>query len=245
MKSFWLKIGSGAVAVFLVGMMLVTLGRQAKTAAAEALTTALQSSAFSGVSSAASDLPFRLDGERLGTVQHASIHRVQSGALPEVNLVVQLADPASARQLHDCVLVPDRDEGFDFDRGFTCAEGMKGSLVDVGRVQFMPGNFDRPMMVSRPVARDMSQGDPFQATADLGGAVRINVQGNGGELVRLLADHRRASVKVNDELGRAVLRLFADSTGATIRVKDEKGRNIVSLDAGDGKFSLSVDTTGH
>jgi hypothetical protein len=245
MKSFWLKIGFGAVAVFLVGMMLLTLGRQAKTAAAEALTTALQSSAFTGVSSAASDLPFRLNGERLGTVQRASIHRVQSGALPEVNLTVQLTDHGAARQLHDCVLVPERDEQFDFDRGFSCAEGLKGDLVEVGRIQFLPGNFDRPIMVSRAVARDMSRGEPFEANADLGGAVRINVQGNGGELVRLLADHRGASVKVNDELGRAVLRLFADSTGATIRVKDDKGRNVVSLDAGDGKFSLSVDTTGH
>lgn len=245
MKSFWLKIGFGAVAVFLVGMMLLTLGRQAKTAAAEALTTALQSSVLTGVSNAASDLPFRLDGERLGTVQRASIHRVQSGALPEVNLTVQLTDNGSARQLHDCVLVPERDEQFDFDRGFTCAMGLKGDLVEVGRIQFLPGNFDRPIMVSRAVARDLSRGEPFEANADLGGAVRINVQGNGGELVRLLADHRGASIKVNDELGRAVLRLFADSTGATIRVRDEKGRNVVSLDAGDGKFSLSVDTTGH
>lgn len=245
MKSFWLKIGFGALGVFLVGMMLVTLGRQAKTAAAEAITTALQSSAFSSVASAASDLPFRLDGERLGTVQRASIHRAQAGALPEVNLLVQLADADAARPLHDCVLVPDRDEQFDFDRGFTCAEGMKGDLVEVGRVQFTPVNFNRPIMVRGNVARDMSKGDPFVANADLGGAVRINVQGNGGELVRLLADHHGASVKVNDELGRAVLRLFADSTGATIRVKDDKGRNVVSLDAGNGQFSLTVDTTGH
>jgi hypothetical protein len=245
MKSFWLKIGFGALGVFLAGMMLITLGRHAKTAAAQAITTALQSNAFTSVASAASDLPFRLEGDRIGTVQHVSIHRGQTGALPEVNLVVQLSDPGAERQLHDCVLLPERDQQVDFDRGFTCAEGMKGDLVEVGRVQFIPANFNRPIVVTRNVARDMSKGDPFEANADLGGAVRINVQGNGGELVRLLADHHGASVKVNDELGRAVLRLFADSTGATIRVKDDKGRNVVSLDAGDGKLSLTVDTTGH
>lgn len=245
MKTFWLKIGFGAVAVFLVGMMLLTLGRQAKLAASEAITTALQSSSFTKVASAASDLPFRLDGERLGTVERASIHRVDTGALPEVNLVVHLTAAGAARQLHDCVLVPSRDEQFDFDRGFTCAQGMTGDLVEVGRIQFANPNFDRPIMVSRTVARDMSKGEPFQATADLGGAVRINVQGDRGELVHLLADHHGANIKVNDELGRAVLRLFADSTGATIRVKDKQGRNIVSFDAGDGRLSLTVDTTGH
>lgn len=245
MKQFWLKIGFGAFGVFLVGMMLVTLGRQAKAAAADAIGTALQSGPFTRVARAASDLPFRLDGERLGTVQRASIRRVQSGDPPEVNLVVRLSEPGFARQLHDCVLTMDRDENVDFERGFRCAEGMTGDLIEVGRVQFLPANFDRPLMVSRAVARDLSRGDPFDATADLGDAVRINVRGNGGELVRLLADPHGASLKVNDELGRAVLRLFADSTGATIRIKDARGRNVVTMDAGDGRLSLSVDTTGH
>ena len=245
MKGFWLKIGFGAMAIFLVGMMLVTLGRQAKAAATDAISTALQSSAFSKVASAAADLPFRLDGERLGTVKHASVHRVRSGTLPEVNLQVELTEPAAARQLVDCVLVPVRGESFNFDRGFECAEGMTGELVQVGRVHFAPMDFDRPLMVTRSTARDMAKGDPFEANADLGGAVRVNVQGNGGELVRLLADQHGASVKVNDELGRALVRLFADSTGATIRVKDEKGRDVVKLDAGGGRLSLSVDTTGH
>lgn len=245
MKVFWLKIGFGAVGVFLVGMMLVTLGRQAKAAATEAISTALQSGGVTRVASAARDLPFRLDGVRLGTVQHASIQRLQTGTAPEVNLVVELTDPTAARQLEDCVLVPGRGDDVDFDRGFECAEGMTGDLVPIGRVHFVPDDFDRPIQVARSVANDLSKGEPFQANADLGGSVRLNVQGNGGELVRLLADRHGASLKVNDELGRAIVRLFADSTGATIRVRDDKGRDVVRLDAGNGRLSLSVDTAGH
>jgi hypothetical protein len=245
MRSLWTKIGFGALGVFLVGMMLITLGRQAKSAAAEAVETALQSSAFSRVASAAADIPFKLDGERLGTVRRAAIRRDEAGAIPEVNLTVELTAGRASRQLQGCVLVPERQREFDFDRGFTCAEGLTGDLVEMGRVQFTPGDLERPIMVMPAVADDMRRGDPFEATADLGGAVRINVRGDGGELVRLLADQHGANLKVNDEMGRALLRLFADSTGATIRVRDKHGRDIVRLDAGDGKFSLSVDTTGH
>jgi hypothetical protein len=245
MRSLWSKIGIGALAIFLVGMMLITLGRQAKTAAAEAINTALESPAFAKVASAASDIPFRLDGERLGTVRRANIRRDHAGGLPEVNLNVDLYDPGALGELKGCVLVPEHRHGFDFDRGFSCAAGLTGDLVEVGRVSFSPGDLERPLMVEPADAADLSQGDPFEATADLGGAVRVNVRGHGGELVRLLADQHGANLKVNDELGRALVRLFADSNGATIRVRDKQGREVVRLDAGDGRFSLSVDTAGH
>jgi len=245
MRSLWTKIGFGALAVFLCGMMLITLGRHAKTAAAEALSTALNSDAVSKVVNAAQDIPFMLDGSRLGTVRRASIRRDESGALPEVNLTVDLFDGADGRALRGCTLIPEGDRDFDFDRGFTCAEGMTGDLVDIGRIHFEPLDLDRPLRVQPSVAHDLRKGDPFEANADLGGAVRIDARGDGGELVRLLADHHGADIKIRDELGRAVLRLLADSTGATLRVRDKNGRDVVRMDAGDGKFRLTVDTAGH
>jgi cbb3-type cytochrome oxidase subunit 3 len=242
MRAFWSKIGLGALAIFLVGMMLITLGRTAKNAAAEAITTALAST--SQVASASSDIPFRLEGEKLGIVRHAAIQRQASGTLPEVNLTVDLNDADAGRQLRDCILIPEHHRDFDFDRGFECAQGMTGDLVKVGRIYFAPIDLERPIMVAPDVASEMRKGDPFEATADAGGAVKVSAQGDGGgEMVRLLADRHGANIRINDELGRAVLRLFADSTGATLRVKGKNGKDLVKLDAGDGKFSLSVDTT--
>lgn len=222
MQRFWLKIGFGAFGIFLVGMLLVTLGRQAKAAATDAIATAVTSQ-LSASTDIGKDLPFRLAGAEIGNIERASMHRVASGDIPEVNLVVRLSDPAAARQLEDCVLVPAREEHVDLDRGFRCAEGMTGDLVEIGRVQFEPVGFHRPLMVSRPLSRDLARGKPFTADADLAGGVRVNVSGANGELVRL----------------------FADSTGAVLRVRDERGRDVVRLDAGHGKLSLSVDTTGH
>jgi hypothetical protein len=245
MRSLWTRIGLGALGVFLVGMLLLTLGRQARTAAAEAISSAMQSTPFSRMASAAMDLPFRLDGERLGTIRKAEIRRDVSGAVPEIDLTVELSNAGAEPQLGGCVLVPARERKFDFDSGFTCADGAISDLVGVGHVRFTPGGLERPVMVISEVAADMRHGDPFHATADLDGAVRLTARGEHGELVRLLADHHGANIKVNDEMGRALVRLFADSSGATIRVRDKQGRDVVRLDAGDGKFSLSVDTAGH
>lgn len=222
MQRFWLKIGFAAFGIFLVGMLLVTLGRQAKAAATDAIASAVTNH-LSATTDVARDLPFRLAGAEIGNIERASMQRVSSGSIPEVNLVVRLSDPAAAGELADCVLIPAREEHVDLDSGFRCAEGMTGSLVEIGRVQFEPGNFHRPLMVSRPLSHDLATGKPFTADADLSAGVRINVTGENGELVRL----------------------FADSTGAVIRVRDERGRDVVRLDAGHGKLSLSVDTTGH
>ena len=222
MQRFWLKIGFGAFAIFVVGMLLVTLGRQAKAAATDAIATAVTSH-LGATTDAARDLPFRLAGAEIGNIEHASMQRVASGAMPEVNLVVRLSDAAITRELQDCVLVPAREDHVDLDRGFRCAEGLTGDLVEIGRVQFEPGSFHRPLMVSRPLSRDLATGKPFTADADLSRGVRVNVTGENGELVRL----------------------FADSTGAVLRVRDDKGRDVVRLDAGHGRLSLSVDTAGH
>ncbi len=245
MRTFWSKIGLGALAVFMVGMLSLTLFRQAKNAAAEALSTAIQTSARSvaRTASASSYIPFRLNGETMGNVRHAQIQRHTSGTLPEVDLTVELDDPGLKHQLRDCVLVPEQHHNFDFDRGFECAEGLTGDLVEIGTVHFVNIDLERPLKVERDIASDMQKGDPFEATADAGGAVQVNASSANGEIVRLLADQHGANIKVNDDLGRALVRLFADSTGAMIRVKGKDGRDVVKLDAGDGKFSLSIDTS--
>lgn len=246
MRSFWLKIGFGALAVFALGMMVLTVGRQAKAAAAQAMAAALrEGGSVTSVSDAPADIPFRIDGDRIGVVRHLAIRRIARDQLPEVNLAVQLDQAAYQGDLTDCVLVPVRRGDFGFDEGFHCAEGMTGHLVELGTASFTPGGFERPLMIAPGDANQLRHGDPVEATADLGGELRINAQGDGGELVRLLVDRHGANIRVRDELGRTILRLLADSTGASLRVRDKDGREVVRLEAGDGRLSLLVDTAGN
>jgi hypothetical protein len=257
-RSLWLRIGLGAAAVFVLGMMAITLFQDARAAAKSALLNALGAGArvtpaaealaahFRPTNGMAEtrgpvDMPFRLDGKRLGTIHHLTIRRAEQGAVPDIDLIVTLTDPARSARLADCDLVPmDRDA--NVDRGFTCVDGHPSGLVMVGSVRFQPLGIRRPLWVTETAATGMRQGDPFEATADVGGQVRVTAHDQKGHGVRVEADSGGAFIRVQDGLGRDLVRLLADSLGASLRVRGEDGRELVRMDAGKGGFSLTVDS---
>ncbi len=245
MRNLWTRIGLGAVGVFAVGMLLITLGRQAKAATQQAIASAVQRAArWTGEGAARARVDFLLNGHRIGHVQQVRVTRPATGALPEVDATVLLTDPSAERALADCVLEPEAGQEVDIERGFHCAPDL-ADRVDLGEIRFEPAGFARRVVVARRNEAELRRGEPFTLTADVGGKVQIEASGNEGELVSLLADERGARLRVNDEFGRNLVRLLADSTGAMLRVRDEHGREVVKMQAGARGFTLSVDTAGH
>jgi hypothetical protein len=244
MRSLWSKIGLGALGVFAVGMLLITLGRQAKAATQEAIASAVHHAAMrTGESAARADMGFVLNGNRIGRVQRVQVSRAENGGLPDLHATVVLTDPAAERALADCQLEPEGGKQMDIERGFRCALG-EGDRVVLGEVRFEPAGFSRRVVVTHEAEAELRQGEPFSMTADLGGKVQIEATGDEGKLVRLLANARGANIQVNDEFGRNLVRLLADSTGAMLRVRDEHGRDVVKMQADKHGFSLTVDTAG-
>lgn len=247
MRSLWTRIGLGAVGVFALGMLGLTVFRQAAAATSQAVGAAIHRTVQGATRAAMHDLAFRLNGEDLGRLRQLSAQRVQQGDLPELAIEVELYEPAFARRLAQCDLTPaSGPDAQDFDprQGFRCAERSERPLVGIGTAHFLPGDLVRPILVSRSQAAELRGGDPFRATADLSGQVRVTAQDAGGEIVKILADSGGASIHVRDGQGRSLVRLVADSTGAMLRVRDKNGRDVVRLDAGDGRFSLTVDSAG-
>src|SRR5262245_22058829 len=124
MRNLWVKIGLGAAGIFVVGMMAVTLVRNAKAAAVEAFHDAVhdaparaaealaaveagrpgieqlaslrQLQQVGGGADFAVDVPFRLEGDDLGYLRSGSVRRVRADDLPTMSLDVELTD-ADAR----------------------------------------------------------------------------------------------------------------------------------------------------
>jgi len=246
MRSLWTKIGLGAVVVFAVGMLGLTVFRQAAAATSQAVGQVLHRTVQGVTTAAMHELAFRLDGERLGTLRHLSVHRVRQGDMPEVAIEVALQDPASLKRLARCDLVPATRHGaedFDPEQGFRCAEPYERPLIGIGTAHFVPGDIVRPILVSRAHEASLRQGEPFDARADLGGDVQVTARDGKGATVRVLADSTGASIHLRDRLGHSLLRLVADSTGASLRVRGKDGREVVRLDAGAGRFELTVDSS--
>jgi hypothetical protein len=274
MRSLWVKIGLGATGIFVVGMMGLTLVRNAKAAAvdafhdavaqapaaaAEALTaveaarptpaTGMERLAslqqVGGATDFAVDIPFRLDGDDIGLLKSGTVRRVRADALPVMALEVELTDADARDRLDSCILVPERHRDSDFGGGFRCATSSDAGLVTFGTVRFTPGRFSRPLMITSDQAADLRKGQPFEARANLRGGVSVDASGDQGGMVRVRADEGGANIRIHDEHGNDIFRLLADSLGASLRVRGKDGRDIVRLSAGDGRFSLTVDTAGH
>lgn len=188
------------------------------------------------------DLPFVLDGHPVGTIRRVEVRRVHEGEVPGLTLLVVSNPGGPDLDLSGCDLRPADETRLDLEHGFSCVRGPETDLVAIGRVRFEPQGETRPLLVSRDAALEMAHGDPFQATADIGGEVNVTARGRDGAGVRIDAGDGHANIRVNDSLGRALVRLLADSTGAALRVRGKDGREIVRMDAGQGGFSLTVDT---
>jgi hypothetical protein len=189
------------------------------------------------------DMPFILEGDRIGTIQRAVIRRSHKGELPEVSLEVVITDRAAAGRLAGCDLVPDHGTSMTGDDGFACADDTATDLVTVGTARLEPLGLTRPIRLSQDAAADMRDGDPFEVTTNAAGQVRVLAQGDHGGVVQVRADSGGAAIKIDDGLGRAIFRLLADSTGASMRVRGKDGRDVVRMDASGGTFSLTIDTT--
>jgi len=195
-----------------------------------------------GHARAGHDFAFRLDGDRVGSIQHLTIRRARRGALPDVTLLVLLGDRVEASRLEQCDLLPVDGDDVAGDQGFTCAaDGMTG-LTTIGSARIEPLGITRPIRITERATAEMRDGGPFEVNVDAGGQVRVSARGDEGQGVRVLADSGGASINIDDALGRALFRLLADSTGASMRIRGKDGRDVVRMEAANGSFSLTVDT---
>lgn len=281
MRNLWTRIGLGALGVFAIGMLLLTLVHTARESARNALLGFIGADSVvaapapaapdppapvaaaaevtpapgrlasaivrlanlrAGPSHARPEMAFRLDGDRIGGIEHLTIRRARRGDLPEVTLLVLLDDRSRSDRLARCDLVAVDGGDVAGERGFRCAAEGAAGLTTIGSARIEPLGISRPIRLTRRAVAEMRDGDPFEVNVDAGGQVRVTALGDDGQGVRLLADSAGASIKVDDALGRAIFRLLADSSGASLRVRGKNGRELVRMEAANGGFSLTVDT---
>ena len=91
MRNYWLKILLGALAVFMVGMIGVTLARRGIAGVERVVASDQPLTIPLGL------VPFELQGERLGKLDHVTLMRKSPQEVTAVELEVNLADSLVAR----------------------------------------------------------------------------------------------------------------------------------------------------
>lgn len=223
-RSFWLRVGGGALAIFVLGFALYAGARQAKRSAAQALTEI--SSELGGqvpamLASLRDSVHVALDGRPLGSLRRISVHRADPNGLPELVALVALDSPGFERRLAECDLTP--EQGKDLHR-LRCVTAGEPGLQKVGVVRFDRGRLTRTLWVTDSMAAELSQGEPFNVEVDLTDDVQATVHAGGNKILQLKADSSGAHLVVNDREGRKVVRMHADSTGFSLTVDSARAR---------------------
>ena len=173
MRSYWLRILLGALAIYAIGMLGVFMFRRGKVKIESVV-------AGSGpLSIPLPFVPFQLEGTKLGRVERLVVNREAPKKVSSIDLQVKLDDSLVAQGLQGCRLAANV-ENDSTDKGnlnihagrldertfFYCAKN-DSALVEFGRVTIDPGNVTVPLLVPTSLAEELRSGQWVQ-TGDAG-----------------------------------------------------------------------------
>jgi hypothetical protein len=166
MRGYWLRILLGALAVFAVGMIGVTMVRQGKKRVAAVIGSS------EPLSIPLPFVPFQLDGNKLGTVERLVVNRETPKKVSSIELQVKLGDSLVAQGLAGCRLAANVESDSTGRRGdvniqmnrldertfFFCATSDSG-FEEFGSVELSPGEVRLPLLVPQSLAQHLRSGD--------------------------------------------------------------------------------------
>jgi hypothetical protein len=137
MRTYWLRIILGAAGVFAVGMLLWTLGREGKAKIKGVVESA------DPITIPLALIPFKVDGQSLGTLRQVKIIRSAPEKVKAVNFRVRLADSVGDARIEHCILVVGGSlKNIDAQHAFSCVSSgdtVGGALAPVGEVTSQRG----------------------------------------------------------------------------------------------------------
>ncbi|HEY4648744.1 MAG TPA: hypothetical protein VIG95_06520 [Gemmatimonadales bacterium] len=188
MRNYWLRIALGALAIFIVGMVGVTLAKQGVGRVRHVV------EGTGPISLPLAFIPFHLNGQKLGTVSRVVLLREAPKQISAVQLEAKVRDSAVARGLAGCRLTANLDK--DETRGdihirtgkravgvFTClhAGDSAPGFQEFGRATFQPGNVTVPLLLPDDMVNDLREGhfDDSDVQDSIGAAAEARAESIG------------------------------------------------------------------
>jgi hypothetical protein len=171
MRNYWLRILFGALAIFCVGMVGVTLARQGVGKVRGVV------EGSGPITLPVAFIPFKLDGEKIGTIQRIKIFRTAPNHVRSVNVRVRLADSVSPGRLDRCILVAEGYENINSKTTVLCsnAEDTVGEdVLPVGEIVLSKTNRTFKLYMPREAIQELTDSDVVFVGADSLGGPRLN-----------------------------------------------------------------------
>jgi hypothetical protein len=229
MRNYWIKIALGALGIFAIGMVLVSIVRSG----IDRVHTVVEGSG--PISIPLKIIPFTLAGDKLGRLERLRLHREQPNVVSRVELEIELKDSLMALGLEGCRLAANFEDDSptgevpvprrSFSEGTFWCVGQEDSanpdLIEYGEATFRPGNVVVPLLLTRGLVdelRDFEFGsDAAEAAAEAEAeSLAAQAESAAAEAQRRqvrnhLVDSLRAEGRRRADSALQVLRGVADS----------------------------------
>ena len=226
MRTYWMRILFGALAIFAIGMVGVSLIRRGRDKVTEVVTGS------GPLNIPLALVPFQLNGSKLGTLERLVINRAAPTKLSSVHVEVKLEDSLMAQGLAGCRLAANVEDDSTSPRHdinlrsgrmgehtfFFCAAASDSGLVDFGTVTFHPGEVTVPLLVPQTLAQKLQSGEWTHDEDSTSAAEAI------AERAESLADQAeaRADSVAEIESHREAVRLVRSRLGDSLRAEGKR-----------------------
>jgi hypothetical protein len=257
MRNYWLKILLGALAIFAVGMIGVTLARRGIAGVERVVASDQPLTIPLGL------IPFELQGERLGKLDHVTLMRKSPNEVTAVELEIQLADSLVARGLQGCRLVANMesrgDSGVDIHVGpkspavFYCAgagDSAEADLLEYGHAVLQPGDVEIPLLLTRDMVKelqhiDFGKGGPDAAADSIAAASEERGDSISAAVQRALTLEGKDRQRALDSIKAGARRLGDSLRAVGLRQADSAMREAFKAESAGGGGHRVADSAKH
>jgi hypothetical protein len=222
MRSYWMRILAGALAIFAIGMVGVTLWRRGVVKVNAVV------SGTGPLSFPLPFVPFQLDGNKLGQLERLVVNRDTPKKVSSLDLEVKLDDSLVAQGLAGCRLAANVESDSSVpgninvhvnrfgDRTFFFCATSDSAFVEFGKVRLKPGDVIVPLLVPRSLAEHLRKGDWGN------GADSADVLVQRAESLAGKAKQAADTLAAAREQHEAAMRLVRSALGDSLRVAGKR-----------------------
>ncbi len=193
MRNYWLRIGLGALVVFVIGFALVQVGGLVKHKVVHTL------SSTDPIPFPLAFFEFKLDGQNVGNVSRAVLLRDTPEHISGLTVVVAVPESSRAR-LADCILSLDDAQAINSRTTFRCrqaADTVGLGLIPFARIAIKGSTDTFPLLLPKDAVKSLQD-------------IRIRVNGHGMEITST-ADSLQAVADSIEAVTDSVREAISDS----------------------------------
>jgi hypothetical protein len=190
MRNYWFRILVGALIIFAVGMIGVTLIRNGMGKVSDVVRGS------GPISLPLAFIPFEIGGNKLGMVDRVVLERSSPKQISSARVEVKLDDSLVAHGLSECRLAANFDASHEHSKGvhvrtgpdhggtFRCLakDETDSTLVEFGKAVLQPGNVTVPLLLPKDLADELHTGNFFSDSSETGDSLTDAMEALGDSI---------------------------------------------------------------